>query len=53
MGNGMLLVVEESQADNVLQLAEKEGYHARKAGYITEKSDILIECGTVQLKYEY
>jgi phosphoribosylformylglycinamidine cyclo-ligase len=53
MGNGMLLVVEEIQADNVLQLAEKEGYHARKAGYITEKSDILIECGTVQLKYEY
>ena len=53
MGNGMLLVVEESQAESVLQLAEKEGYHARKAGYITEKSDIIIECGTVHLKYEY
>jgi phosphoribosylaminoimidazole (AIR) synthetase len=49
----MLLVVEESQVDTVLQLAEKEGYHARKAGYITEKSDIIIECGTVHLKYEY
>ena len=53
MGNGMLLVVEEHEADRVLQLAEKEGYHAKKAGFITEKSDILIECGTVQLKYEY
>ena len=53
MGNGMLLVVEEAQAEAVLQIAEAENYLARKAGYITEKSDIIIECGNVHLKYEY
>jgi phosphoribosylformylglycinamidine cyclo-ligase len=53
MGNGMLLVVDESQADKVIELADSEGYQARKAGFITEKSDINIDCGTVQLKYEY
>lgn len=53
MGNGMLMVVQETDVDRILQLAEADGYQARKAGYITESPNIEIECGTVQLKYEY
>lgn len=53
MGNGMLMIVEEAEADKVIQLADSGGYQARKAGYITQKSDIRIECGTVQLNYEF
>jgi len=53
MGNGMLLVVEENEVEELLRIAESAGYKARQAGYITESSDIKIECGTVQLNYEY
>jgi phosphoribosylformylglycinamidine cyclo-ligase len=53
MGNGMLLVVEESEADKVLELADSGGYQARKAGTITQSPEIRIECGAVQLKYDY
>ncbi len=53
MGNGMLLVVDNIHTDKVLKIVNSGGYHAKKAGYITEKSDIIIECGTVQLKYEF
>ena len=53
MGNGMLTIVEESEADKVLELAATNGYMARKAGYITQKSDISIECDAVQLNYKY
>ena len=53
MGNGMLMVVQEADADRILQLAETGGYQAQKAGRITESPNIEIECGTAQLKYEY
>src|SRR5690606_6054658 len=53
MGNGMLMVAAEADADRIVQLAGSAGYEARKAGKITESPNIEIECGTVQLKYEY
>lgn len=53
MGNGMLMVAAKADADRIVQLAESAGYEARKAGKITESPNIEIECGTVQLKYEY
>lgn len=53
MGNGMLMVVDESEVDKVLSLAEAAGYKARAAGVITQNSDINIACGTVQLNYKF
>jgi len=53
MGNGMLMVAEEGDVEQILKLAEASGYQARKAGYITESPNIEIDCETVQLKYEY
>ncbi len=53
MGNGMLLVVKENEVDPLLEIADSAGYKARAAGKITADSQIKINCGTVQLTYEF
>lgn len=51
MGNGMLLVAEEAQVDNILALGDKHGYQVQVAGEITAKKGINVHTKEGVLAY--
>lgn len=53
MGNGMLLVIEPTELDNVTKLARKMGYRVQKAGVITNNPQIIIENKYTRLVQQY
>lgn len=53
MGNGMLMVVDESDQDSVLAVAKQFNYAARAAGRITADKKMTLHCETVHLEKTY
>lgn len=53
MGNGMLLVVEESEVEPFVQIAAEAGFMAQRAGSITSSSEIIIQTKSKELIYSY
>ncbi|TGE14750.1 AIR synthase-related protein [Hymenobacter elongatus] len=51
MGNGMLLVTEETQAAAVAAHLQASGYEARVAGHITAEPGIVLKVGAGELRY--
>ncbi|MBC6991098.1 AIR synthase-related protein [Hymenobacter sp. BT491] len=52
MGNGMLLVTEESDAESVVKQLQADGYEAKVAGRITTEPGIVLKVGAGELTYE-
>ena len=52
MGNGMLLVTDEAQAEAVVETMRAHGYQAQVAGRITAKTDVVLRVGAGELRYE-
>lgn len=53
MGNGMLIVVEPEELENVTRLAQKMDYKAQKAGVIIDKPKITIKNNYTTLIQQY
>lgn len=53
MGNGMLLVAEDNQVDDILDITEALGYQAQVAGTITEGRKITLKTMSAQLEGTY
>ncbi|PIE87521.1 MAG: phosphoribosylformylglycinamidine cyclo-ligase [Bacteroidetes bacterium] len=53
MGNGMLLVCDDNQADSIIALAKAQKYECKKAGVITEDNSIEVRLKEKTLKKEY
>jgi len=49
MGNGMLLVAEESQVDDVLAVAKSLNYEAQVAGVITADNKVTLKTKSAEL----
>jgi phosphoribosylformylglycinamidine cyclo-ligase len=43
MGNGMLMVVEENESENILKLAQNQGYEAQIAGKVISEPRIILD----------
>ncbi|MBT2558903.1 hypothetical protein J7E24_13995 [Hymenobacter sp. ISL-91] len=52
MGNGMLLVTDEAQADAVVASLRGSGYRAQVAGRITAEPGVTLQVGAGELRYE-
>ncbi|MBG8554312.1 AIR synthase-related protein [Hymenobacter guriensis] len=52
MGNGMLLVTDEDQAEAVVGTLRSHGYQAQVAGRITQETDVVLQVGAGELRYE-
>ena len=52
MGNGMLLVTDEAQAESVAANLRASGYQAQVAGRITAESGVTLRVGAGELRYE-
>ncbi|MCR5887455.1 AIR synthase related protein [Hymenobacter sp. J193] len=52
MGNGMLLVTDEDQAEAVVGALRSHGYQAQVAGRITQETDVVLQVGAGELRYE-
>ncbi|MDU0369670.1 AIR synthase-related protein [Hymenobacter endophyticus] len=52
MGNGMLLVTDEAQAEAVAETLRHRGYKARVAGRITPEPGVTLRVGAGELRYE-
>ncbi|SES80490.1 AIR synthase-related protein [Hymenobacter actinosclerus] len=52
MGNGMLLVTDEAQADAVVASLRGSGYRAQVAGRITAEPGVTLRVGAGELRYE-
>jgi phosphoribosylformylglycinamidine cyclo-ligase len=53
MGNGMLVVAEENQVDDILDITEALGYQAQVAGIITAERKITLKTETTELEGTY
>ncbi|CAA6809035.1 MAG: Phosphoribosylformylglycinamidine cyclo-ligase (EC [uncultured Aureispira sp.] len=53
MGNGMLLVAEETQVDQILETTKAMGYEAQVAGTITAERKITLKTGKSELEGTY
>ncbi|MCC2547321.1 hypothetical protein LJY25_12770 [Hymenobacter sp. BT175] len=52
MGNGMLLVTEEAQAEAIVAQLRADGYQAQVAGRITAEAGIVLKVGAGELRYD-
>ena len=52
MGNGMLLVTDEDQAEAVAENLRASGYQAQVAGRITAEPGVTLRVGAGELRYE-
>ncbi|WP_139925452.1 AIR synthase-related protein [Hymenobacter sp. DG01] len=52
MGNGMLLVTNEAQAEAVAETLRNHGYQAQVAGHITPEPGVTLHVGAGELRYE-
>ena len=53
MGNGMLLVAEENQVNQILEITKSMGYQAQVAGTITAERKITLKTASAQLEGTY
>ena len=53
MGNGMLLIADEKDADNILHKAKQLNYECQIAGKVTASSNIQVEFPTFKLSKSY
>ncbi|WMX15441.1 MULTISPECIES: AIR synthase-related protein [unclassified Aureispira] len=53
MGNGMLVVAEESQVDKILEITKEQGYQAQIAGTITAERRITLKTASAELEGTY
>lgn len=53
MGNGMLVVAEESQVDKILEITEALGYQAQVAGTITAGRKVTLKTASAELEGTY
>ena len=53
MGNGMLMVADEKDVNNIIELAETMGYKCKKAGVITEDNCIEVRQKNMVLRKDY
>lgn len=53
MGNGMLVVAEESQVDQILEITQALGYQAQVAGTITAGRKITLKTASAELEGTY
>lgn len=53
MGNGMLVVAEERQVDQILEITQALGYQAQVAGTITAERKITLKTASAELEGTY
>ncbi len=53
MGNGMFIVIEETDLSYTLKILQEKGYEARLAGRITRENEISIEMPNIKLQKKY
>lgn len=53
MGNGMLLVVNDNEAEKIIQEASTMGYECKIAGRITEDNEISVSSPAFEIKKQY
>ncbi len=53
MGNGMLLIVDEQNVDDILALASSSGYHCRPAGRVTQNEEISVQFASFEITKKY